>query len=289
MKQYIFIKAAVAGVLATVVGYRIVRRQKINDGVSKDNIAKPSENVKVSVITVCYNSEDSIDKTIESVLSQTYSNIEYLIIDGGSTDSTVDRVRSYVGEFADRGWNLNVVSEADQGIYDAMNKGIEKTSGILVGFINAGDWYEIDAIETAVYEYEKEPYDYFYADINLVKDDGTVIVKHSKSDVLVTSRHWNHPSSFVAKSLYDRIGRFRNHGIHDDFEFFLRARKSKAKMRIINKVIANFRTGGVSNQKSIGKAIERIKDRYSCYKDNGYSSIYLVECVVIEIAKAIIS
>lgn len=245
--------------------------------------------MKVSVITICFNSEACIAKTIESVLNQRYSNIEYLIIDGASTDKTVEIAASYRSALEERGIEYKIVSEKDNGIYDAMNKGIRLATGDLVGIINSGDFYEPEMIETAVTEYEKDEYDLFYADINLIKENGNVIVKHSKLDKYPTSRHWNHPTMVVRRAYYEEIGTYKCEGIHDDFEFFLRARKRNAHIRIVGKVLANFMTGGASNSKSFEKCKKRCQDRYKAYKDNGYGAWSLVECIGIEVAKFIIS
>ena len=212
----------------------------------------------VSVITICYNSEAVIRKTIESVLAQTWPEIEYLIIDGASKDNTVAVAREYEERFAARGISYQIFSEPDKGIYDAMNKGIRKASGELIGLINSGDWYEPDAVETAAQAYEREHYDLFYADINLVRENGSILVKHSRMDRFPTSRHWNHPTMFVTRETYDDLGLYRNQGIHDDFEFFLRARRAGKKITIVNKTIANFVTGGASNAKSFAKCKKRL-------------------------------
>ena len=243
----------------------------------------------VSVITICYNSEAVIRKTIESVLAQTWPGIEYLIIDGASKDNTVAVAREYEERFAARGISYQIFSEPDKGIYDAMNKGIRKASGGLIGLINSGDWYEPDAVETAAQAYEREHYDLFYADINLVRENGSILVKHSRMDRFPTSRHWNHPTMFVTRETYDDLGLYRNEGIHDDFEFFLRARRAGKKITIVNKTIANFVTGGASNAKSFAKCKKRCLDRYRDYRLNGYSRLSMIECVAIEAAKYILS
>ncbi len=246
--------------------------------------------MKFSIITICFNSEAVIRKTIESVLSQDYEgNVEYLIVDGASKDKTVEIAEEYLGAFKTKGYEFRIYSEPDKGIYDAMNKGIGMSTGDVVGIINSGDWYEPIALSTVANTYKKNPFDMFYADINLVKADGSVIVKSSREDIFPTSRHWNHPTSFVMKKIYDELGTFKCKGIHDDFDFFLRVKKADKKIVIQNIVLANFMTGGASNQKSFKKSLGRIEDRYRCYKDNGYSSLYLIECVGIEVAKAIIS
>lgn len=246
--------------------------------------------MKFSIITICYNSENCIAKTIESVLHQDYAGeVEYLIIDGASTDKTVEIAEEYRQQFEKKGYDYIVSSEPDNGIYDAMNKGIRKSSGDIVGIINSGDWYEPIALRTVADTYDLTPFDMFYADINLIKADGSVLVKQSRYDKVVTSRHWNHPTSFITKETYDNLGLYRCEGIHDDFEFFLRVRKNKKNIKINNIVLANFMTGGASNQKNIKKGIERIKDRYKCYRINGYSPLYIIECVGIEVAKAVLS
>ena len=245
--------------------------------------------MKVTVITICFNSEAVIKKTIESVLNQTYTEVEYLIIDGASKDKTVEIAESYKDAFAEKGIDYKIFSEPDKGIYDAMNKGIAKATGELVGLINSGDFYEPIMIETAVKAYEEKPYDIFYGDINLIKDNGQIIVKKSKYDKLPTSRHWNHPTMVVRKAYYDEIGAYKCEGIHDDFEFFLRARKKNARITIKNVTLANFITGGTSNQKSFKQCKKRCKDRYKAYRDNGYGIWSWFECVGIEIAKFILS
>lgn len=254
-----------------------------------EQISKPKEARLITVVTVCYNSKDVIEKTIQSVLHQTYKYVEYLIIDGASTDETVSIAEKYEAAFKARGYSFLIISEPDNGIYDAMNKGIKLASGELIGFINAGDWYEKDAVETAAGEYEAEPFDYFYADVNIVRSDGVVIVKHSKLDHFITSRHWNHPSSFCEKKLYEELGCFKCIGIHDDFDFFLRVRRAKKTVRVVNKVLANFRTGGASNEKNFEMCRKRIKDRYQGYRENGYSPLYIAECVGIEMIKYLVN
>ena len=244
---------------------------------------------RVSVITICFNSEAVIKKTIESVLNQTYTDIEYIIIDGASKDKTVEIAESYKDAFAEKGIDYKIFSEPDKGIYDAMNKGIAKATGELVGLINSGDFYEPQMIETAVKAFEEKPYDIFYGDINLIKDNGQIIVKKSKYDKLPTSRHWNHPTMVVRKAYYDEIGAYKCEGIHDDFEFFLRARKKNARITIKNVTLANFMTGGASNKKSFKQCKKRCKDRYKAYRDNGYGIWSWFECVGIEIAKFILS
>lgn len=243
----------------------------------------------ISIITVCYNSEKTIRKTIESVLGQTYPNIEYIIVDGQSKDDTLMIAKEYEHAFREKGYQYRIISEKDNGIYDAMNKGIRMASGELIGLINSDDWYEPIAVETAVSAYQEEPYDLFYADINLLRPDGTIIVKRSRLDRFPSSRHWNHPTTFITKKAYDEVGLYRCETVYDDFDLILRMRRAGKKVSIKNVVLANFRTGGVSNAKSIKKCVGRIKARYQYYRNNGYSQLYIFECVAMEVAKLILS
>ena len=104
-------------------------------------------NPLISIITVCFNSSKTIRQTIESVLNQTYTNIEYILVDGKSTDNTVAIIEEYAPQFTAKGIVYRWVSEPDAGIYDAMNKGIKLATGEWIGIINSDDWYELDACE----------------------------------------------------------------------------------------------------------------------------------------------
>lgn len=241
----------------------------------------------VSIITASYNSEKTITDSIESVLNQTYSNIQYIIVDGLSKDRTVEIARSYETQFAEKGYQFTVISEKDKGIYDAMNKGIRMAKGKIIGMINSDDWYEVNAAERVVDIYIKSNFEFFYADIRLVKGNRNRI-KKSKIRKYATSRDWNHPTTFIVKELYQKY-QYRTEGLYSDFDLWLRARKDGHKIVVLNEVLANFRFGGVSNQKSLNKVFERMKERYHIYVDNGYSRWYLLECIVIEGVKLLIA
>lgn len=243
----------------------------------------------VSIITVCYNSAQTICRTIESVLNQTYPSIEYTIVDGLSTDNTVEIARSYEEAFHQKGYSFRIVSEKDNGIYDAMNKGIRMATGELVGMINSDDWYEPIAVETAVTAYREDPYDLFYADLKLVRDDGSIIVKHSRMDRFPSTRHWNHPTSFIPKRIYEELGLYRCRNMYDDYDLILRIRRAEKKIVIRNVTLANFRTGGTSTKKTLKDCLQRCKYRYQNYRNNGYSPLYMIECVAMEVAKFILS
>lgn len=244
--------------------------------------------LKVSIVTISFNSEGCIGKTIESVLGQTYGNIEYLVIDGASSDSTVEIAEGYRAGLEKKGVSYRVVSEPDGGIYDAMNKGIRLAGGDIIGIINSGDWYEPDAVETAVETFRATGCDLMFADIRMYKSDGSSFIKKARQRKFQTSRDWNHPTTFVRSELSKKYP-FRKLGIHDDYGFYLQIRKLGKKIVTADKVLADFSMGGASNHKNLKAAVRRIRDRYRyCYRVNGYSRWYLAECVVIEAAKMIL-
>ena len=242
----------------------------------------------ISIITVCFNSEKTIRNTIESVLNQTHGDVEYIIVDGASKDNTVEIVNEYRQAFADKNYRYRIVSEKDNGIYDAMNKGIRMATGDIVGIINSDDWYEPDALETVAKTYSETPFDMFYADIRILKQNGGSFIKHSRYDRFPSSRHWNHPTTFITKKTYDECGLYSCKGIYDDYDLILRIRRAGKKTVIVNKVLANFRMGGASNRKGLKAFMERIKARYRYYHDNGYSCLYIGECLATELAKLLI-
>lgn len=245
------------------------------------------QKIVVSVVTVAYNSEKTIRRTIESVLAQTYPNVEYWIIDGASKDNTVQVAKEYQDQFEQKGYQYHIISEPDHGIYDAMNKGCQKATGQIVGIINSDDWYESNALEVAAIEYEKQNYDMFYADVRLIREDGSSMIKHSRHRKFATSRDWNHPTTFVKREIYNRF-QYQCKNVHDDWDFVLKVRGAGCKIIVKNVVLANFCVGGASNNGGIHQAIARCKARYSIYRQNGMSRFYLIECVAMEVAKAIL-
>lgn len=241
--------------------------------------------MKVSIITVAYNSENCIARTIESVLAQTNTNIEYWIIDGKSSDKTVEIAEGYRAALEEKGISYHIVSEPDQGIYDAMNKGIRLATGDIIGILNTDDTYEQDTVRTVINTFKEKKCDLLFANIRICKQDGSSFIKKARLRSFETSRDWNHPTTFVRAGLYKEYP-FRNMGIHDDYGFFLQMKKQGRSIVVVDKTLANFQMGGASNKKSFKDAKKRIHDRYEyCYRINGYSRWYLVECLVIEAAK----
>lgn len=252
------------------------------DGAGKGR--KPDSTVwpLITVITVSYNSQATIRDTIESVLGQTYPFVEYLIIDGLSSDRTVEIAESYREAFAGRGFAYRIVSEKDEGIYEAMNKGIDMAAGDIIGLLNSDDWYEEHAAAWAAAAYRKTHYDMMYANLRMIKRDGRVFIKKSRyRKHYITTREWNHPTTFITKEMYG-IYRYACKGNADDLDLMLRIRKDGRKVVVVPKVLANYRLGGSSNQKQPKVAWNRFLSKYRAYRDNGYSRWYLIECILME-------
>ena len=236
--------------------------------------------MKFSLITVTFNSGQTIRNTFDSVLKQTYSDFEYILVDGSSKDNTLDLINEYVLKFNER---LRWISEKDDGLYDAMNKGISSATGEIVGLINSGDWYEPCAVERMMDTYQKKHFDLFYADLRIWRN-GTSMIKHARLRHFLTTRDWNHPTTFIRREIYDKY-RYSCNGVYDDWDLIIRIRKAGYKIVILNEVLANFCFGGISNTKSVKAVFSRTKERYSIYRKNGFSRMYFFECVLMEIVK----
>lgn len=207
---------------------------------------------KISIITPCFNSESTIGDTIESVLNQTYKNIEYIIVDGGSTDATVNIIREYYPAFNGR---MRYISEKDKGVYDAMNKGIKMSTGTLIGIINSDDYYELDAVETITEHMTDDKYQVIYGYCKVWnKGHLTKVLKNRHENL--ADRMIPHPTCFVTRETYRDIGLFLiAFKIANDYELMIRLYKSgKVNFTQIKKVIANFREGGLScNVKKVAR------------------------------------
>lgn len=229
----------------------------------------------VTILTVVYNNEATIARTIESVLRQSYPSIEYIIVDGASTDRSVAVAKQYEAAFAaQEGRSLTIVSEPDRGMYDALNKGAALAHGELVGQINSDDWYEPDAVEHMVRLYEQEHYAAAWGDLYVVKASGKII-KKARIGKLWTTTGWCHPSMFSRREVLLRYP-YALETIYDDFDYITRVHLAGEKICTTPKVIANFTfgDGGMSTDNRLSSAIKRAKITYSIYKKHGMSKFY---------------
>lgn len=205
--------------------------------------------MKVTIITACYNNADTIKRTIESVRAQTYTDIEHIFVDGASRDNTVEVIRSLLPE-------ARLVSEPDKGIYDALNKGIARAGGDVIGMLHADDFYAEETVISDVVALMKESKaDALYGDLLYVDRNNTEkIIRNWKSGKYTKGAfRWGwmppHPTFFVRRELYDRYGKF-NLELRSaaDYELMLRfIHKHQVRLVYLEKVMVKMRTGGQSN------------------------------------------
>ncbi len=205
--------------------------------------------IKISIITVVWNNEETIKDAINSVLSQTYKNIEYIIIDGESTDGTIEIVKSHGNKIS------KFISEKDKGLYDAMNKGIDLASGDVIGILNSDDFYiDNNVIEKVVNKFKDKKVDSVFADLVFVKPDNlNKTVRYYDSSKCFPSKfkyalYPAHPTFFVKKEIYEKYGLFKlDYKIAADFDIMSRfLYTNKISFSYLNEAIIKMRIGGVS-------------------------------------------
>ena len=199
---------------------------------------------KISIITVCYNSARTIEQTIQSVISQGYAPLEYIIIDGGSTDGTLAIIKKYAEHIT------KYISEPDGGIFDAMNKGIRLAAGDIIGMINSDDWYADGALYCVSSFFVVHPWvKMIHGDIVLVYADGNErYLKGTPTQEETLLTWYDHPTVFVRHEVYEKYGLYNlNYPILADVELMLRLRCQKIAVGYIPKSLAYFRIGGISS------------------------------------------
>lgn len=220
--------------------------------------------MKISVITVCLNSEQTIEQTIQSVIRQNYNNYEYIMIDGGSTDGTLEIIDKYKKDIS------IIISEQDNGIYDAMNKGISLATGDIIGIINSDDWYEPGVLKIIAKHFGESDAEVIYGNVNVFKGNGE-LEDYSISNSLERIRSEmsiSHPSVFIKKKVYIKYGAFElKYKICADYELLLRLYANDVKFVCIDMVLANFRRGGISgkDRKQLKRESLEIAQKYLSY------------------------
>lgn len=215
--------------------------------------------IKLSVVTVSFNAAATIEETIQSVINQSYKNVEYIIIDGGSTDGTIDIIEKYRDKIA------YFVSEKDYGLYHAMNKGIEKATGEIIGMINSDDYYLEGAFEKVVKAFEGKKLEehIFFGDML----HGDSLIRGWRPEALKMSAFGAHPSMFCPKIVYERIGGYKlAYKILSDYDFMYRAFNVRGLKPIyLPEPIAYFRPGGLASKNIFRSYTEEMLIKY----DNG--------------------
>ncbi len=242
----------------------------------------------VSILSVAYNSEATIARTIESVLAQTYQNLEYIIVDGASKDCTVSVAESYREQFENKRIAYTIISEPDRGMYDALNKGAGLARGELVGQINTDDWYEPDAVATMVKLYEAEHYDAAWGSIRIKKKSGDLI-KHAKIGKLWTTTHWCHPGMFSRRETLLEFP-YALETMYDDWDYITAVHQAGKRIVTTDHVISNFTfgEGGQSTKKSLKEVKKRVDITYGIYRKYRMSRFYWLHRWVVELVKYIV-
>jgi glycosyltransferase involved in cell wall biosynthesis len=212
--------------------------------------------MKISIITVCYNSVATLATAMESVLSQTYPNIEYIVVDGGSADGTFEKTKGYKRKFEAKGYNMKVLSETDDGMYDAINKGVRLATGDIVGILNADDLFESEGVIAVVANTFQADIDAVYADVRFVSKD-----TNGKTLRYYSSKYWQpwmlrwgfmppHPSVYIRRECFERLGLYKiDYHIAADYELLIRYLwKAGLKTAYMPRCLVTMRMGGKSTK-----------------------------------------
>jgi glycosyltransferase involved in cell wall biosynthesis len=233
----------------------------------------------ISIITVVYNGVKTIEQTFKSVFNQGYNNIEYIVIDGGSTDGTIEIIEKYADQLAV--W----ISEPDNGLYDAMNKGISLANGELIGMINSDDWYEAGSIEKVVTSFKLKPHKtIFHGDLRIHEENGDTSIKKFNPSLFKMKNYgvtYNHPTFFVTRDIYKNYK--YNHELISvaDIQFILEILlNEKDAFEYIPYVLANFRKGGISSQQT---TFSSIKSGYIARKNAGFGFFENLFSIIIKL------
>lgn len=239
--------------------------------------------MKISLITITYNSGKTLSTTLESVLNQTYSNVEYILVDGASKDNTITIIKQYEPLFEGR---MKWISESDKGLYDAMNKGIRMATGDVVGILNSDDFFTSDDILQKVADKFKDDVkqDAIYGDVHFVHpNELNKCVRYYSSKVFRRSLMKlgfmpAHPSFYIRRVYFDKYGLYRtDYKIAADFEFLLRViYKEKIRTQYLPIDMVTMRTGGAST--SGWKSHKRImQEHLRAFRENEiYTNSFLL-------------
>ena len=231
--------------------------------------------MKVSIITATYNSEKTLEFCMNSVLNQTYSDIEYIIVDGGSKDNTTNLIKAKAKEFPNIIWS----SEPDKGIYDALNKGIAKATGDVIGFVHSDDYLaDNDIMSQIIHVFKDKEVDGVYGDLHYVSyENPDIVIRNWKSQPFqpkLLKRGWMpaHPTLFLKRDVYETQGNFNlTYKIAADYDFILRVfNSSKYTFHYLPKTVVKMRVGGASN-KSLKNLIMKTKEDFKAAKTNHLS------------------
>lgn len=235
--------------------------------------------MKISIITATYNSGLTLRDTIRSVLSQSYPDIEYIIIDGGSKDNTLEIINEYKDKIS------KVISEPDKGIYDAMNKGIHMATGDIVGILNSDDFFtSTDVIENTAKAFESNDIDAVFGDIHFVKPDNlNRPVRHYSSSIFRPALFRfgfmpAHPSFYVKRTCYEKYGLYDlNYKIASDYDLLIRfLYVNRIAYKYLNMDFVTMRVGGASTENVKSRVVLNKEIVRACRKYGIYTNLFVL-------------
>lgn len=224
--------------------------------------------MRISIVTVVYNGEASIESAINSVLSQDYKDIEYIVVDGASKDNTMKVVNQYKNQIS------TVISKPDKGIYDAMNRGVLAATGDVIGFLNADDCFADSSCISSIVKVFKDDIDAVYGDLVYVNNKGNITRKWKSRNFKkgLFSKSWTpaHPTFYCRKATYDKLGLYKiDYKIAADVELMFRFIEiNEIKTAYLEKILVRMQEGGVSNA-SLSSTVVISKELYRAFKENG--------------------
>jgi glycosyltransferase len=231
--------------------------------------------MKISIITITYNSAKTVQRALESVQSQTYKDIEHIIVDGASTDGTKELIETYAKQHGNVRW----ISEKDKGIYNAINKGIALATGDVIGFLHSDDvLYSADSIEQIAAAFADPKIDVAYGDLQYCS--GEKVIRRWRSNPFSPSSlkfGWMppHPTVYVRKEVYEQVGEYDEwFHISADYDMMLRIFKSGYQSQYIPEVLVRMETGGASNKNTRAR-LSKTQEDYIALKKNHVGAGYL--------------
>lgn len=236
----------------------------------KQNITAPF----FSIITACLNSAATIDRCLRSLYDQSFRRFEIIIIDGNSSDGTIDIIKTYTEKFSEIGIKVTLKSEPDNGIYDALNKGVSLCNGAVIGILNSDDYYEPGTLQLIYNSFtENDHAEIVYGLLRQWMNGQELVVRRYNYDYILSSLESGiesaaqHPACFVKKSVYEKIGLFDiTFSVAADYDFLLRAKRAGTVFLPIDTIVSNFFLGGSSSKTSLP---DRLEQRYRAQYKNG--------------------
>ncbi len=235
--------------------------------------------MKISIITITYNSAKTIQRALESVQSQTYQDIEHVIVDGASKDGTRELIEAY----AKKHTNVRWISEPDKGIYNALNKGIHLATGDVIGFVHSDDiLYAPDSISHIAEAFAQQDIQVVYGDLQYVRE-GKVTRRWRSNDFNPASLKYGwmcpHPTMYVRREVYQQVGDYDEwFSISADYDMILRIFKSGFKSKYLPEVLVSMEVGGASNKNTRARLSKTQEDFIALRKNHVGAGIFTVAC-----------